>query len=143
MPEEKPTIFISHASADTEVAKTLARFLEDRGAKVISDSNIRPSESFLDEIEQAIKTSRVVILLVSPHFLTSPWCNVEAGIALGQQQPSPDRRVVPILIGGVTPQSVSRLIWQTQAIVASGMDEQDLLKSLDPIVADLAVAKRD
>jgi TIR domain len=63
-------VFISHASADTEVAKTLARFLEDRGAKVISDSNIRPSESFLDEIEQAIKTSRVVTC--SCHRTSSP-----------------------------------------------------------------------
>ena len=71
-------IFISYAHEDLDQARSLADAIEAEGWSVFWDRRIPPGSSFEDFIEQRIAESSVVVVLWSPHSVTSRWVRIEA-----------------------------------------------------------------
>jgi len=62
-------IFISHSAKDREFATRLANDLVGAGLSVWLDQwNIRVGDSFADAIDQAIRASRFVMIVMSPDY---------------------------------------------------------------------------
>ncbi len=65
-------IFISHATADDAFVKDLRIKLELHGLTVWVDSrNLRGGDQLKPEIEQAIRTARQFIVVISPKTINS------------------------------------------------------------------------
>lgn len=83
--ESSPDLFISYISPEKALAVVLkdwimATFSRRYKTFVASDyESIRLGDNWLQKIEQAIRSSRVMIVLLSPSSLSRPWINFEAG----------------------------------------------------------------
>jgi hypothetical protein len=77
-------IFISHASANARLARTLAEALKALGATTFLASragDIRADEDWLRGIERALQEADAYIVLLTPESTLRPWVNFEAGAA--------------------------------------------------------------
>ena len=94
-------VFLSYSHQDSrhrDALRKAAQRLED--AKLISlwhDEQVAPGAPWAEEIRRELDESRLVLALMSPDFLSSPWCVGELERAFELR----DRRlldVVPIII---------------------------------------------
>src|SRR4051794_18397228 len=141
MENKKRPIFISSARDDRETVDQITRFLEGKGVAVWSDQALHSGSNWKGKIEKAIKQADLYLLVVTPHFLASPWSNFEAGLALGQEIEFPGKRVIPVLLGGVRRDSLPAILRPSRAIDASGMDQQTLFHTLEEVLSDAQAAK--
>lgn len=77
-------IFISHATANSRLARTLAGAFEHLGATTFLASragDIRADEDWLRGIERALQEADAYIVLLTPESTLRPWVNFEAGAA--------------------------------------------------------------
>lgn len=102
-------IFISHSSHDKWVARQLSNLLEqDQHTTFLDEKDIKTGESIDTAIQQHLKDSDHVLLLLSPASLTSQWVFIELGgaKALG-------KHIVPVLFhvaGNEIPHAISQLL---------------------------------
>ena len=76
-------VFISHATEDADSAHRLARDLEGMGLGVwIAPESIRPGEAWVDAISRGLKECEVMVLLLTPAAVQSPWVNQETSAAI-------------------------------------------------------------
>lgn len=102
-------VFISHATKDDDLVKTLRQALEGQGLTVWTDSrNLRGGHKLRPEIEQAIKAARQVLVVLSPHTINSTWVRDEVKLALAVEQTrqAEGYRVIPLLLPGVEPSAL-------------------------------------
>jgi hypothetical protein len=66
-------IFISYASEDKPVAKSLAAVLHERGLRVFWDRAIGPGAEWSEEIQRELRNARCVIVLWSAASANSLW----------------------------------------------------------------------
>jgi formylglycine-generating enzyme required for sulfatase activity len=80
-----PDIFISYARQDRERVAPIAHAFEAAGYSLWWDPAIHPGESFRTEIEQAIKSSKCVVVIWTKTSVTRNWVIEEAedGLARG------------------------------------------------------------
>lgn len=84
-PDQRPLIFISHVSEEGEAARVLQADLDDRFIGSVrffntsSSDSLQPGESWLESTMRRLKESRIVLPILSPAALRSPWVNFEAG----------------------------------------------------------------
>ena len=78
-------IFISHAVANRNIARSLADTLEAARENVTtflaSRPGIRADEDWLEGIERALQEADTYIILLTPESVLRPWVNFEAGAA--------------------------------------------------------------
>ena len=72
-------IFLSYAREDLSCARDLAGALDAEGWSVFWDRKIPPGRNFEDYIGERIRECRAVVVLWSPHSVTSKWVRIEAG----------------------------------------------------------------
>lgn len=78
----KPSVFISYSRRDADLANSVAVALERLGFNALDPGrNLRPGDDWRKAIQAAIRRSEAVILVASPHSLTSSWSLYEAGMA--------------------------------------------------------------
>jgi len=80
-------IFISHAVANKNIARSLAEALEATKEKVTTflasrPGDIRADEDWLDGIKRALQEADAYIIILTPESVLRPWINFEAGAAL-------------------------------------------------------------
>ena len=112
--------FISHAKGDQKRAREIAALLEARGLKCwIAPRDVRPGQSYGDEIIRGIEKSRAFILILSKGSNDSPFVAREVERAVSKRKP-----IFPIRIEEVEPSSALELfVSSTQWIDAfSGSD---------------------
>ena len=72
---EKPTVFLSYSHADRrwlgELRTMLAPLVHDSLVELWWDGDIKPSDKWREEIDKALASARIGLLLVSPSFLAS------------------------------------------------------------------------
>lgn len=107
-------LFISHLSEDKAKAHTLKDVLASyQIAAFVAHDDIQPSTEWQSEIESALRTMDAMIAMLTPGFVSSPWCDQEVGYALGR------RRFVLGLRMGADPHG---FLGRFQGLQVSGLD---------------------
>lgn len=133
-------IFISHSSKDDDFVKDLREALESSGLTVWVDSrNLRGGAKLAQEVEQAIKQARQVIVVLSPNTINSPWVREEIQKALEVERKRKDEgyRVIPALLPGVEPSALPLWFDEEPVGVRVGIKVGGLSEALPEILAAL------
>ena len=81
-PINKYDIFFSYSTDDEKLANELYETLSASGLKCfLAEKNIRASEIWEARIRDALRSSNLVLLLITPNSFDKPWVLVEAGAA--------------------------------------------------------------
>lgn len=91
-------VFISYSSIDHRWASFLIKQLESRGIKVCyHERDFIPGRTVLENMSECIQESQKVLLVLSPEFLKSRWCLLEANMSLFRDclQRKP---IIPVLL---------------------------------------------
>ncbi len=91
------SIFLSYGRADSEQARSIAAALEKTGHSVWWDKHIGGGTQYAKEIEQALNSADVVVVLWSPSSVDSAWVRDEAGSGRDRG------RLVPLSIDATPP----------------------------------------
>lgn len=91
--EELATLFISYSRKDDEFAHRLSDDLRTAGYSVWVDvSGLRGGQEWAREIDKAIRTCDVFVLVISPDSMTSEWVSKETLLAISLK-----KLIVPIM----------------------------------------------
>src|SRR6266567_6668057 len=106
------TVFYSYAHKDKPLRDKLAthlRLLKTQGYIADwSDQDVKPGQEWGKEISNKLESADIILLLVSPHFIATNYCeSAEVDIAL-QRHEAGEAWVIPILLRSVD--------WETSAI---------------------------
>ncbi|MGA1864682.1 MAG: toll/interleukin-1 receptor domain-containing protein [bacterium] len=94
----KPSVFLSHSSADKAIARRLFGALTDAGVRVwLDEREIRVGDDILDTIERGVKESDYVALLLTPRSIKSRWVMEELNAFRMAQVDEGRKRVLPLL----------------------------------------------
>ena len=122
-------IFISYSRRNVEFADNLLQSLRDQGFEVWMDSVLPAGYDWRQEIDQAIRESFVMLVLVSPESKASEYVTFEWAFALGS-----GIKVIPLV---VEPVSLHPRLESVQHIDFSKPEHQDL--AWNPIVGRATV----
>ncbi len=139
MSERKASVFISYSHKDEEWKDRLVQHLrvlgDDGGFDVWDDRRIRGGKDWKAEIERAILSADVAVLLVSVDFLTSDFIKKEEVARLLRLREERRLTILPVI---VAPCAWRRVPWLS-AMQARPMDGQPL-KLMGAGLADAALA---
>jgi hypothetical protein len=77
-------VFISHATADKWIAKTLCEKIENTGATTFRDDrDISGGDDIPEEIRRQIKRSKEIVVVLTPESVDRRWVMLEVGAAWG------------------------------------------------------------
>lgn len=116
MPTKK--VFISHISSETELAQCLKKHLDKHFPDLLeifvsSDrESIQAGSKWLDEVDKALKSADLQIILCSKESVGRPWVNFEAGAVWLRGIP-----VIPLCHSGVKPNDLPVPLGMLQGIV--------------------------
>jgi predicted nucleotide-binding protein len=84
-PDRKPyQVFVSHATADKWIAKTLCEKIETTGATTFRDDrDIHGGDDIPDEIRRQIRKSKEIVVVLTPESINRQWVILEVGAAWG------------------------------------------------------------
>lgn len=100
-PGKKYHIYISHAAAQETQAKLIGRALESRFLLqcLISTRDFTSDQTICDNMHYELLKSVSVLLLLSPDFFKSKWCDVEARLAVQLSYDlNFDLKIIPVLL---------------------------------------------
>ncbi len=99
---KSPHIFLSYSREDTHSMMRIRNELESQGIRVWTDEGLIPgSDSWKRDIEDAIRNSLGIVVILSPSAKQSRWVERELGFASAQ-----GKRVFPILVNGDTTNAI-------------------------------------
>jgi hypothetical protein len=84
-PVAKPyQVFVSHATSDKWIAKSMCEKIENTGAKTFRDDrDICGGDDIPEEIRRQIKQSKEIVVLLTPESVDRRWVMLEVGAAWG------------------------------------------------------------
>jgi TIR domain len=127
-------VFISHSSADTWVAKQIAREIEARGATpFLDEAQVDAGADFEEDILKFLERAHELVVLLTPWALDRPYVWAEIGAAWGRRIP-----IVALLLG-LTPTEL-----QTRPGIPVLLKKRDLLllNEIDIYLGQLAARTR-
>ncbi len=124
-----PTVFISYARSDSLTAEWLDDLLEQRGFEAHFDRELTAGESWAETLSEAIRSARVMVLLLSPDFFRSTWCQAELSEAFKW-----DKRILPVMVDRCMPDGpLQHIQWLD---LTGAVEEQD--KAVERLLALVA-----
>ena len=115
MVAEQPSIFVSYAHEDSQIAHELAHAMERHGARVwLDQGELLVGDSLIARISEAIAEFDFVAALVSRHSVASNWCQKEIALAMSEKLSRGARRVtvLPLRVADVEmPPSLRDVKW--------------------------------
>ncbi len=113
-------VFLSHATADKWLAKTLCEKIEETGAETFRDDrDINGGDDIPEVIRQHIVRSNELVVLLTPESAERPWVLLEVGAAWGRRRRS---RIVAVLCH-VEVDTVPDMIASKKAVPLNQFDE--------------------
>lgn len=110
-------VFLSHCDDDRSWVRWFAAQLTIQGcSRFYSPDSIPPGSVFTTEIERAIKSSRWILVFLSPAAIKSPWVSAEIAVALDIDPDGSLGRVIPVFLQEVPEASVPKLLTLRQYI---------------------------
>jgi hypothetical protein len=105
---EKGVLFLSYAQDDQEIAGRIASWFGGQGIAVFNW--LAPEQRggrFLEQIQDAMRVADDFLVVMSPSYLTSYWCQREKNLALQREKDlrldEPDRVYIHVLVVAETP----------------------------------------
>lgn len=97
---KKYDVFISYSHEDNQIANRIRGYLIERNYRIWYDKDINPGEVWAEVIADAIVSSRVMIVLITPNSSNSKWVYRELSIGILRQL---DEKItlIPVVIGDV------------------------------------------
>ena len=90
-------VFISHAYKGDPLVKKVADSLEEVGLEVCNATrDVLPEDSWPNEVDQALKESEAMVVLLTADALRSSWVRREINYALGEQNYR--KRLIPVVV---------------------------------------------
>ena len=90
-------VFLSYHKNDSRFSQALTKHLHHHGFTVWDAvTQILPGDNWFGEVSKALKSSRAMIVLLSPDSVRSEWQQREIEFALGE--PNYARRLFPVLV---------------------------------------------
>lgn len=101
MGTEQRDVFLCHASEDKlEVVRPLVQALSDAGISYwYAEAEIKWGDSITQKVNEGLKISRYVVVILSEAFLSKNWPQREFNSSLNVEASSGDIRVLPLLVG--------------------------------------------
>ena len=99
---ERWDVFICHASDDKkEVVEPLYKYLDSVGIRCWYDrGEIMWGDSIVGKINEGLRNSRFVIVVISPALIGKTWATKEMYAAISQEIDFDETRVLPLMVGG-------------------------------------------
>lgn len=131
--QNRPSLFLSYSRADSAFADELNISLESHGFEVYIDrEDLFPGERFEPRLEALISEADTTVVILSPNWIASDYCQKELGIAQ-----SLGRRIIPAIIQPVTLSDLPESVAKVQFVFFVGEG-----KSFARGLADLVTALR-
>ncbi|MGH7719962.1 MAG: toll/interleukin-1 receptor domain-containing protein [Gemmatimonadaceae bacterium] len=112
-------VFISYSPQDQDWGREFVSALREAGVEGWFDaSELRPGERWKERIEEALRESQTLVLIVGPSILRSPWTFFELGAAVAGK-----KRIIPVLTENTRPEDVPALVSQYQFLRESSPRE--------------------
>ena len=89
--------FISNNANDRQWARMLAQRLRKEGLRIFDEDSIMLGEDIVRSIESGIRSSRHVILVLTPGAVSSEWVTLELSVSLYRDPRSAARTLIPVL----------------------------------------------
>jgi len=113
-------VFVSHATADKWIAKTICEKIESVGVATFRDDrDIDGGDDIPEKIRREIIRSNEVLVLLTPESVDRPWVLLEAGAAWGRRQ---NARITAVLCH-VKVDTIPDLIKSKKAVSINAFDE--------------------
>jgi hypothetical protein len=94
-----PHVFLSYSHADKRFVKSLVAKLSAKQIKVwIDEAEIRPGDSLIDKLRDAIDSVDVLVAVLSRASINSPWVKKEIEIATIRGIKHKRLKVIPLLL---------------------------------------------
>jgi hypothetical protein len=106
-------VFLSYAHADNAVARRIADKLRGAGLRVrISEWELQPGDSIASRIIEAVSSSDLILILLSPHSINSQWVQTELNETLSRELQRRAITVIPALVEDCTmPPPLANLVY--------------------------------
>ncbi len=120
---DAPLVFLSHASADTEPARQLARGLRGAGLRVWLDADeLAPGDLWMERIESALLGAQAFAVYVGPSGVQR-WVDRETRLALERSVSEPGFSLIPVLGPGGSLEALPFFLRQHQVLdLREGLD---------------------
>lgn len=91
---ESPRVFISHIHSDSDWVRSFVDQLLSAGQENVwcFEREVAVGEPWADKVENGLRSSEYIVLVVSPGSINSSWFNFELGASLGM-----GKKVIPIV----------------------------------------------
>jgi len=96
-------VFISYSLKDKPWVAEFASALKEAGVKALFDvAELSPGDRWQDQIQDALRSSRTLVVILSRNSAENPWTFFELGAALADQ-----KRIIPVLSEEVGPETLA------------------------------------
>lgn len=113
-------VFISYSPSELATARRLADILREANLSIwMDEQSLAPGADIASGLEQAIRGSRTVLVVLGKNTDSNSWVRTETAIALSQK----DKRVIPILT--VRNADIPFMLRHLQAVDLSSHDDFD------------------
>lgn len=122
-------VFISYSRRDALIAQSIADVLKAHGYSPWLDTYIGVGQDWASEIDRGLNSSDIMILLLSPDSLRSPWIRREYTIFLERQKP-----LIPIIVRQLDWQEIPPELQRIQWLKAeAGLQSEQIDKLLEAL----------
>lgn len=105
-------IFISYSYNDKSWVTEFVSALKEAGIKTWFDAHdITPGERWDEKIQQALRESSIIVVILSENSVESPWTFFELGAAIAD-----NKRIIPVLIGDIESRRIPILLRRFQSL---------------------------
>ncbi len=104
-------VFLSHSSADKDVAERVVVALRRAGADVWFDEHNLGATQLLDEIMRQLRARPVFIVLLSQTAFASDWVKRECKWAFNIQMRNPSHIILPVVISPIDPNAFDEMLY--------------------------------
>lgn len=127
-------VFISYSSKNVDIANTIYNMLESRHISCwMAPYDLITGEDYGASIEEAIRTSQIIVFIFSKFGNKSRWVKSELSIAFSEQ-----KLIIPFKIDNTTPEGIVRMVLtKSQWIEALNESNEHYARLLERINAAL------
>ena len=142
--EQKPTAFISHASADKErfVRPFAAVLRETHGVDAwVDEWEIRPGDRFAEKIHAAIAKADAVVVVLSENSANSEWVKNEIDAAVVREV-NKEVKLLPVVLDGLPDQRVPPALRPIHQVRADADNHEIAAEQINRAIRELSVVEK-